>query len=104
MTRQQIEFSKFICLKVLPALQKIERSLYFNDNIDITIITLKRSRSLAATIYVYADKDLRIQLCRKTFYFDNFPYMSKESVLKVLRGVRYFIGNWQMMLQNNKKK
>lgn len=102
MTEQEIKSAEFIGSVILPKLQEIQRNIFFSEYItmDIEQSTYKRCVNVYLRISTNFD-GLSDRLCDKLFSFSTYlcnEEKQKEANLKALRGIQYFIANWQKLL------
>jgi hypothetical protein len=104
MTEQEIRVAKSIKNGILPELQEIQRDLYMDDHITVSIEpgTFKKCMNVFVRIQKSTDGSSSGNiLCLGIFSFTTFHLDECEQRIrnaKALRGVRWFIKNWQKRL------
>lgn len=98
MTEQQINAARYIKDNILPKLQETQRGLYFDKNILISVNSTSLYGGTSATLWVSRDtRDFSSEtLCCKDFPF--YTGENEKTLQRVLRGLGWFIKNWQERL------
>lgn len=98
MTEQQINAARYIKDNILPKLQETQRDLYFDKNILISVDSTSLYGGMSATLWVSRDtRDFTSETLRcKTFQF--YTDENEKTLQRVLRGLGWFIKNWQERL------
>lgn len=102
MTEQEIKSAEFIGSVILPKLQEIQRDIYLDKHItmDIEQCTYKKCLNVYLTISAHSN-GFAAELCGKEFQFLTFlcnTEIQRKENLKALRGIQYFVKNWQKRL------
>lgn len=97
MTDKEIMMARYIKKSILPKLQKMQRDLYFDKHILISVNQVNLYGGMSVTLWVCRDtRAFSETLCCKSFQF--FTTDSVETLQSILRGISHFVKNWQERL------
>lgn len=103
MTEKEINEARYIKDNILPKLQEIQRDVYMDEHIIMSIEMSSYKNNMQVWVHVNESHDrpnLDGSICYKCFYFNTYVISKsqRKENEKALRGVRWFVKNWQERL------
>lgn len=101
MTENEINEARYINDNILPKLQEMQRDLYMNEHFCMSIEPSGYKRCITVFVHVRRSQGAIFSvLCTGRFSFSTYsdPKYQKKLNDKALRGVTWFIKNWQAIL------
>lgn len=99
MTEKELEMAKYIKDNILPRVQEMQRDTFFDKHIIIHVDGQMLHGGLSATVFVSEDNFSAFsEYLNCTIFSFHTIGQTKKSIDKLMRGMCYFVKNWQERL------